>query len=202
MRSSSAPKSSVSRSPGRPTYGSVAADKQAEVAEKFTMKKYLLVLCLILAVLATGGHYFFPMLMQQRERSPEVVYPRLEELGWNKTLGELYDELRIAKEEKLDPEHRNAAGWRPLDVAASQDQWLAAAAFVVAGSNINATDVNGDTVIHIAVRHHAIHVLKELRRFMPDLNQKTQLGLSAIDLAHQLGDDAAVAALTGPFIPG
>jgi len=26
--------------------------------------------------------------------------------------------------------------------------------------------------------------------------------LSAIELAHQLGDDAAVAALTGPFIPG
>jgi ankyrin repeat protein len=54
-------------------------------------------------------------------------------------------------------------------------------------------------VIHIAVRNHAVSVLKELRRFMPDLTLKNHDGLTAIELAHQINDEDAANALLAPF---
>jgi ankyrin repeat protein len=133
------------------------------------------------------------------ERAPATIYQRLEELGNNKSMDDLYDELKLANNAKLDLDHRNTTGQRALDIAAAKDQSIAAAAFVVAGAKIDDVDANGDTVMHIAVRHHALHVLKELRRFMPDLNHRDQAGLTPLDLAHQLNDDAAAAILTAPF---
>jgi ankyrin repeat protein len=165
------------------------------------MAKTFLQILTVLLLLALGGRLFIPMMRSSElgDRSPATIYHRLEELGDNKSMSDLYDELKLANDVQLNLDHRNPAGLRALDIAASKDQWNAAAAFVVAGAKIDDIDANGDTVMHIAVRHHALHVLKELRRFMPDLNRRDQAGLTPLGLAHQLNDDAAVAILTAPF---
>jgi ankyrin repeat protein len=163
------------------------------------MTKLLLRSLVVLLFLAAAGWLCIPLLPRDEARSPKAIYQRLEELAYNKSMPDLFDELKIAGEAHLDLDHRNADGLRPLDLAAGQDQGDAAAAFVVAGSNINAADTAGDTVMHIAARHHALHVLKELRRFMPDLSLRNKDGQTPADLAQQMGDNAAVTLLTAPL---
>ncbi len=162
------------------------------------MKKYFVPLVAVLMVLGIAGWFFGPALID-REHSPEFIYKRLVELAYDTHLGELYDELKIATNAKINIDRRDTDGTRPLDLAASHNEPLAAAAFIVAGANVNAIDGNGDTVIHIAVRHHAVDVLKELRRFMPDLTLKNRAGLTPVELAHQFNDEAAANALLAPF---
>lgn len=167
------------------------------------MKKFLLLLVIALIILGAGGWYFVPgMTLKSSHRldhGADAVYQKLEELAYDRSLSDLYDELQVAAEQQLNLNHRNPSGLRGLDLAASNDQAIAAAAFVVAGADINNTDAAGDTVLHIAVRHHALHVLKELRRFMPDLARRNKDGLTALDLARQLNDQAAAAILTAPL---
>ena len=163
------------------------------------MTKLLLRSLVVLLLLAVAGWLCMPLFPTAEGHSPKAIYQRLEDLAYNKSMGDLFDELKTAGEAHIDLDHRNVSGLRPLDLAASRDQNDAAAAFIVAGANINAADANGDTVMHIAVRHHALHVLKELRRFMPDLGLRNKDGQTAIDLAHQMGDDNAVTMLTAPL---
>lgn len=167
------------------------------------MKKFFLLLAIILLVLGAGGWFFVPSAMLRSphrfDHGAEAIYEKLEQLALNKAATDLYDELQMAAEQQLSLDHRNKVGMRALDIAASNDQHIAAAAFIVAGANINDADANGDTVLHIAVRHHALHVLKELRRFMPDLGRRNKAGLTPLDLARQLNDDAAAAILSAPF---
>jgi hypothetical protein len=162
------------------------------------MKRYLIPLIVALLLLGVAGWFFGPALIN-RERSPEYIYKRLIELAYDPRLGQLYDELKIATNAKMNIDRRETDGTRPLDIAASRNQPLSAAAFIVAGANINAQNSIGDTVIHIAVRNHAVSVLKELRRFMPDLTLKNHDGLTAIELAHQINDEDAANALLAPF---
>jgi ankyrin repeat protein len=170
------------------------------------MAKYVALVLAVLLFLALGGRYFLPLILPDwnhaSARQSAEIYRQLEHLATNDSMGKLFDELQVAADAKIDLNHRNAAGLRALDIAASNNQWNAAAAFIVAGSSINDVDSNGDTVMHIAVRHHALHVLKELLRFLPDLNRHNKAGLTPIDLAHQLNDDAAAALLTAPFTSG
>lgn len=186
--------------PGTPIVG---ANDPRHVEMGMEMKKLIAPLIAVFLILAITGWFFEPSLPAIASifsgPGQGVSYERLEELGSDKTMGTLFDELQKAKSAKLDLDRRNPAGLRLLDIAASQDQGEASAAFVVAGSNINAVDANGDTVIHLAVRYHALHVLEDLRHFMPDLTQRNENGLTALDLARQLGDAEAVAILAAPF---
>src|ERR1700742_2904632 len=99
------------------------------------MAKNFLQILAVLLLLALGGRFFIPMMRSSElgERAPATIYQRLEELGDNKSMDDLYDELKLANNAKLDLDHRNPAGLRGLDIAAAKDQWNAAAAFVVAG---------------------------------------------------------------------
>jgi ankyrin repeat protein len=170
------------------------------------MTKNILLVLAALLILALVGRFFMPLLLPQSSHASNgefaQIYRRLEELATNETMNKLFDELQIATDAKLDLNHRNAAGLRALDIAASNNQWNAAAALIVAGASIDDVDATGDTVMHIAVRHHALRVLKELRRFLPDLNRQNKAGLTPVELAHQLNDDAAEAILTAPFTSG
>jgi len=167
------------------------------------MKKFFLLLVVVLLALGLGGWVFMPgtLLKALHRQSPsaDAIYQKLEDLSFDQALSELYDELQVAAEQQLNLNHRNQAGLRGIDVAATHDQAIAAAAFIVAGADINNADARGDTILHIAVRHHALHVLKEMRRFMPDLNRRNKDGLTALDLARQLNDDAAAAILSLPL---
>jgi hypothetical protein len=184
--------------PGTPPVHVARADLEMGIE----MKK-LLPLIAVFLILAIAGRFFVPSLpaLAAKFSGPTngVSYERLAELGSDRTMGPLFDELQKAKSAHLDIDQRNPAGLRLIDIAASQDQGEASAAFIVAGSSINAVDANGETVIHLAVRHHALHVLQDLRRFMPDLTHRNKDGLTPLDLARQLGDAQAVAILTAPF---
>jgi ankyrin repeat protein len=173
------------------------------------MKKLLFPLIALFLTLAVAGWFFAPSLPAVAALAKQAgyssgdataeIYQKLEQLGTDSSMGTLFDALQSAKNAKIDLDHRNAAGKRLVEVAASLDQGEASAAFIVAGSNINAVDANGDTVIHLAVRHHALHVLRDLRRFMPDLTSRNKDGLTPAELARKLNDTEALAILTAPF---
>lgn len=165
----------------------------------------ILLLTAFLIGLAIAGKVFAPSLQSlpalsfMRDNSDKILYQRLYDLSNDKRMGTLYDVLQEVKTQQLDLDHRSDIGLRALEIAAIHDQGQAAAAIVVAGADINGSDTSGDTVMHIAVRHHSLHVLKELRHFMPALDRRNKDGLTALDLARRMGDDAAVAILTAPL---
>ncbi len=112
-------------------------------------------------------------------------YRQLEKLTVDAKLQELSEKLTdlVAEPGGFDLERRNQNGMRLLDLAASRNQPLAAAAIVVAGSNIWAVDKNGDSVMHFAARANAAAAIAELKRFVPNLKKRNKKGQTPADLA-------------------
>lgn len=130
--------------------------------------------------------------------APQLIaekYRHLEGLVVDAKLLELSETLIDCKD--LDLERRNKDGLRLLDVAASRNQPLSAAALVVAGSNIWAVDRNGDSVMHFAARANAAETIVELKRFAPNLKAQNKRGLTAADVAEQSRFFACVTLLKG-----
>lgn len=115
-------------------------------------------------------------------------YRKLEKLVVDAKLPELSEQLTelVSDPAGFDLERRNKDGLRLLDLAASRNQPLAAAAIVVAGSNVWAVDKNGDSVMHFAARANAPQAIEELKRFVPNLRKRNKQGLTPSDLAQRL----------------
>ena len=161
------------------------------------LQKMLIPLVAGLIAMGAAGWYLFPRIHYQPELTPDAIYQSLDDLADDKKMGTLFDHLKQAQGMRLDLNHRNINGQRSIDIATTNDQGLAAAAFIVAGSGINEVNGDGDTVMHIAVHNHSLHVIKELAHFMPRLDIRNKAGLTAIEMAQRQGDTDTLALLTG-----